>query len=49
MHVLSYGENIWLKQAEIKINFKLGFKGLNKLAQQSGSNTIHVYMCITCL
>ena len=28
MHVPSYGENIWLKHAEIEINFKLGFKGL---------------------
>ena len=31
MHVLSYGENIELKHARIKINFNLTFKGLKYL------------------
>ena len=31
MHVLSYGENIELKHARIKINFNLAFKGLKYL------------------
>ena len=30
MHVPSYGENTWLKHAEIEINFNLAFKGLTK-------------------
>ena len=30
-HCSEYGENIWLKDAEIKINFNLAFKGLSCL------------------
>ena len=32
MHVPSYGENIWLKHAEIEINSNLAFKGLSDSA-----------------
>ena len=28
VHVLSYGEKIWLKHEEIETNFQLGIKGL---------------------
>ena len=34
MHVLRCGESIWLKHAEIEINFKLGFIGLREHATQ---------------
>ena len=38
MHVLSYGENIWLKHAEIEINFKSGFKGLKRISHRMMSS-----------
>ena len=60
VHVLSYGEKIWLKHEEIKTDFQLGIKGLiyiitrrmqdivGQVGRAFASHTLHALALAAC-